>query len=462
MAKGDAAVLYASNGGQESKSEVKPNFVVFLVDDQRHDTLGCAGHPILQTPNIDRLAREGVRFENAYVTTSICAASRASILTGLYERTHGFTFGTDPIRPKHARAGYPARLRAAGYETAFIGKWGVRMAKEVRNELFDTFQPLNRSPYFKEQPNGSKRHLTEIIGDRAVEFLSQRKKDQPFCLSLSFHAAHAEDGDKENHYPWPKAVDHLYGDVRMPEPRLAAEEIFAAQPKFLRKSLNRTRFFWRWDTPEKYQKNMRAYLRMLSGMDRVVGRVVQALESAGAGNNTILLYLSDNGYYMGDRGFAGKWSHYEESLRVPFIVCDPRLPKSARGRVRQEIVLNIDLAPTLLEWAGVPVPESYQGLSLLPLLPAKEGISWRKSFFCEHLMNHAGIPKWEGVHSERFVYARYFEQDPPYEFLHDLQKDPDQLQNFQADPEYQKALDSMRLRCEEMKSVLVAGGGGQK
>ena len=205
------------------------------------------------------------------------------------------------------------------------------------------------------------------------------------------------------------------------------------------------------DTPEKYEKNMRAYFRMISGVDRVIGRVRKALEENGLAENTIIIYNGDNGYYMGDRGFAGKWSHYEQSLRVPLIVYDPRASKKRRGKVRSEMALNVDLAATMLDYAGIKTPKHYQGMSIAPLVRGKKVRSWRDDFFCEHLMNNKSIPKWEGIRGERYVYARYFEQEPAYEFLHDLEKDPDQLKNFASDAKYGKILAKMRKRCEELR-----------
>jgi len=431
----------------------RPNILFFLVDDQRNDTLGCAGHPILKTPNIDSLAARGVRFRNMFVTTSICAASRASILTGLHERTHRFTFGTPPIRRKHSDASYPVLLRQAGYHTGLIGKFGVAVEQGVPGEMFDYFRPLGRHPYFKKQADGSRRHTTELCGDRAAEFLRGVPDGKPFCLSISFNAVHAEDSDKKDHYPWPKAVDGMYDDVKMPPPRLSAPEIFESQPEFLKQSLNRRRYFWRWDTPEKYQKNMRAYFRMISGVDRVVGRVLAALEKEGVAENTIVIYSGDNGYYMGDRGFAGKWSHYEESLRVPLIVYDPRLPEDCRGRVPEAMALNVDLPATMLAWAGLPVPDHYTGRSLVPVLRGQRPRDWRTDFFCEHLMAHPAIPKWEGVRGERFVYARYFEQEPVYEFLHDLKTAPDELKNLAESADDASTLAAMRTRCDELRDA---------
>ncbi|MGI9244396.1 MAG: sulfatase-like hydrolase/transferase, partial [Verrucomicrobiales bacterium] len=409
--------------------------------------LGCTGHPLIQTPVIDKLAADGVRFENAFVTTSICAASRASLLTGLYERTHGYTFGKPKLSAANLEDSYPSQLRKAGYRTGFIGKFGVGVPRGATAAMFDSFVPLNRNPYFHKQPDGSLRHETEVAGDRAIEFLRGAEGDgRPFCLSVSFNASHAEDGDKVNHFPFPKAVAKLYEGMVMPPPRHADPKTFESQPEFLRKSMNRDRYFWRWDTPEKYQHNMRNYLRMISGIDGVIGRVQAQLGELGLADNTIIIYMADNGYYAGSRGFAGKWSHYEESLRVPLIIMDPRSEPSQRGVVRQEMALNVDIAPTLLSYASAELPQRYQGVPLTGEIP-------RRDFFCEHLMDNASIPKWEGVRDRRYVYARYFEQDPPFEFLHDLQQDPDEFVNLAADPASAAILKSMQERCDDLRDT---------
>ena len=227
---------------------------------------------------------------------------------------------------------------------------------------FDDYESIFRRPYFKEMPDGSKRHTTELIGDRGVEFLkSMRDDDRPFCLNLWFNAGHAEDKDLvpgTGHFPWPKAMDGKYDDVEMPAPRLSDPAIFESQPEFFKTSNHRERYHWRWDTPEKYQLNLRAYFRMLSGIDHVIHRVLETLEEEGLAENTIIVYSSDNGYYMGDRGFAGKWSHHEQSQRVPLIVYDPRLPEDLRGRTVDPVALNLDLPATFLDWAQVEIPHA--------------------------------------------------------------------------------------------------------
>ncbi len=437
----------------------RPNIVFLMTDDQRNDTLGCVGHPIIQTPNIDRLASSGVRFQNMFVSSSICWVSRATILTGQHARSWGSPAKPDAIRSGRANDVYPKMLHNAGYRTGFFGKWHAKMpAGFNKRSHFDAYEDIFRHPYFKKQPDGSLRHTTQIIGDRAVDFLKSQPQDQPFALTLWFNASHAEDGDKRpgiGHFPWPKVVDGMYDDVVMPSPRLGDPAIFDTQPQFLKESINRERFYWRWDTPEKYQTNMRAYFRMISGIDHVLGRVTKQLRASGLADNTIIVYSADNGYYMGDRGFAGKWSHYEQSLRVPLIVFDPRLPNSKRGRVVEKMAVNVDLPATFLAWAGVEIPGSYEGLSLVPIVEGQSVKDWRDEFFCEHVVLAPHIT-WEGVRNERYIYARYFDQQPAYEFLHDLKADPDELSNLVGSAQHAETLREMRERCDE----LVAKYGG--
>lgn len=450
------AVLTLTMGSQPQAEPM--NVIYFLSDDHRADFLGCAGHPIVRTPVLDGLASRGIRFEQSFVTTSICAASRASILTGLYERTHKFTFGTPPISKEHIAASYPAILKSAGFRTGFVGKFGVSVPPRAQTEvMFDYFQPLNRSPYIKTLADGTKRHVTDIAGDRAIDFLKSTPSDQPFCLSVSFNAAHAEDGDKVNHFPWPESEDGLYEDITIPEPINSDPAIFENHPQFLKESMNRVRYYWRWDTPEKYQRNVKAYYRMITGLDRVIGRVLSALKDSGRDENTVIIFSGDNGYYKGARGFAGKWSHYEESLRVPLIIFDPRVAGTgAAGLVDKEhMALNIDIPATILEAAGQMTPTHYQGRSLLSLAHGKEPENWRDAFFCEHLMDNAQIPKWDGLRHKRFVYANYFQQDGEVgEFLHDLWNDPNQLVNLRNDAAYKNVLKEFRTRMKRLRDSI--------
>ncbi|MCR9288738.1 MAG: sulfatase [Bacteroidetes bacterium] len=431
----------------------QPNILFFLVDDQRNDTISCAGHPIIQTPTLDFLATNGIRFINTYVTSAICAASRASILTGLYENKHNYTFGKPPLKTEFSTSSYPYLLKKLGYKTGFIGKFGVKLEKRdsIINQLFDFYKPSPRNaPHFVTLEDGTKRHSAEICGDEAITFIKNQSTDTPFCLSISFNSVHAVDSDltpgNKGHYPYPQSVASLYENVEIPEPKLSDPQIYENHPDFIKNSLNRERFFWRWDTKEKYQINMRAYYRMISGYDKVMERVINVLYEKGFDKNTIIIFSADNGYYMGNRGFAGKWTHYEESLRVPLIIYDPRKPKKDTHLTSDKIALNIDIAPTILDYVGLTPPNGYQGQSLLPLINNQNPTTWREDFICEHRMNHPKIPKYVGVHGKRYVYANYYEQNPPYEYLHDLAIDPNQLKNLVERADYQEILKKIRAK----------------
>lgn len=447
-------LLFIGAASSLHAQEKKPNILFILSDDQRFDTLGCAGHPIVKTPNLDRLAAKGVRFPNSFVTTPICAASRASILTGMHERTHKYTFGTPPIAAPLCASSYPFLLRQAGYRTGLIGKFGVALEAGQAAKMFDLLVPIGY-PFQRKQKSGETRHIDQIATDRAIEFLKEQPAKQPFCLSVHFNSPHAEDGKLDNLYPWPKTVDGLYEGVRIPPPPLVDEKYFQAEPEFLRKSLNRIRWHWQFDTPEKYAKNVRAYYRMITGIDHEIGRLLAELERLGLVENTIVVFMSDNGYFLGERGFSGKWVHYEESLRVPMLIADPRLPAERHGKTADAMALNIDVAPTLLSFAGLEVLKEHQGRSLVPLIRGEKK-AWRTDFFCEHLFVNADIPQWEGVRDERYVYARYFTQKPVYEFLHDLKEDPQELKNLARDEGHAALLARMRRRTDELRD---ANGG---
>jgi len=441
----------AFDNGQPSR----PNLLFIITDDQRFDMLGVV-NPMLETPNMDQMAANGIRFEYAFVTTPICAASRASILTGLVERTHQYTFGTPHLATALMEQSYPALLRTAGYRTGFIGKFGVNTEPGVAKALFDVFEPLSPAPYLKKQADGSFRHLTDITTDRAIEYLNAMDKSTPFALTLSFNAPHADDGD-ERQFIWPAAMDNKYVDVTIPDPPLSDPAFFEALPEFLKDaSLNRERWHWRFDTPEKAQEMTKGYFRMISGVDAGIGRLMERLQELDLADNTVVILMGDNGYFLGERGYAGKWLPYELSIRVPLIVFDPRSEQRLRGKTPAEPVLNIDIAPTLLDMAGVVIPPEMQGRSLVPLLRGEVPPDWRTDFFVEHLYDHPQIPKHEGVRGERYKYARYFEQTPIYEELYDLLEDPMETINLAGDPAYLDILNQLRHRTDE----LMAGYGG--
>jgi len=431
----------------------RPNLLFILTDDQRFDTLGCAGNRVIRTPFLDDLARTGARFTNAFVTSPICAASRASILTGLWERTHRYTFGTPPLAPQYLSLSFPALLRKAGYRTGYVGKLGVGVHLGDSARLFDYLALIDRSPYHKRQPDGSLRHETDLDGDAAVEFINSCSPESPFSLSVAFNAPHAEDLDSRQ-YHWSRDEDSLYRHSFFPTPRTMEPPFFAALPEFLRKSESRVRYHWRFDEPRKYQEMVRAYYRMITGVDRVIGRIRLALQDRGLADNTIIVFCSDNGYFLGERGFADKWYGYEYSIRVPMIIHDPRLPPRLQGRELPPVALNVDIAPTLLDLAGLRPPTTMQGRSLAPWLRGAEPNEWRTEFLFEHLFDRPNIPKSEGVRTPQWTYIRWFEQAPVVEELYDHRADFEQEHNLAGKPEMAPVLARLREKTTRMISGL--------
>lgn len=441
----------------------RPNIVFFFADDQTTSTLGCYGNSVVQTPNIDSLARRGVRFENAFVSQAICWVSRTTILSGLTGRSYGTPGNHELARPDGVEILYSDLLRDNGYRTGYFGKWHAKMPKEYRPaDHFDEFEAIGRNPFYKPQPDGTLRHETELIVDRGIDFIQRQDKSKPFALNMWFNACHAEDGDRRpgiGHFPWPRSedagvADDLYEDATIDPPRLDDPALFESLPPFLKTTINRERFFWRWNTKEKYETNMRAYYRMVTGIDANIGRFIAELEKAGLADNTIIVYSADNGYYMGNRGLAGKWSHFDEALRVPLIVADPRTPETRQGQVTDALALNLDLPSTFLDWSQTDIPERYQGRSIRPIIEGNEVPSdWRTDTFHEHFAVRFRIPAFEGIRNKEFKYARYVD-DENHEFLHDLKNDPDERINVADDPKYADTLASMRARTDQRVAEL--------
>ncbi|MDB4338942.1 sulfatase-like hydrolase/transferase [Rubripirellula sp.] len=433
-------------------ADERPNVIFFFTDDQTTSTIGCYGNNLVQTPNIDQLAREGTRFANAFVSHSICWVSRTTVLSGLTGRSYGTPGSRESAKPEAVSTLYTDILRENGYRTGFYGKWHAKMPRGYRQQdHFDEFEAIGRNPFYKKLPDGTLRHETELIVDRGIEFIKSQPKDQPFALNLWFNACHAEDSDRRpgiGHFPWPRTTDGMYDDVTIPPPRLGDSAIFDELPDFLKTTINRERYFWRWNTDKKYQTNVRAYYRMVSGIDQSIGRVMEVLRDAGMDQNTIIVYSADNGYYMGNRGLAGKWSHYDDALRVPLIVYDPRVDQSRRGQISDAIALNLDIPATILDWAGAKVPNRYQGRSLGPIVSDGVPQDWRTDSFHEHFAVRNRIPAFEGIRNDRFKYVRYVDHEG-YEFLHDLKSDPDELVNFVSDPRYADTLELMRKRTDQ-------------
>lgn len=432
----------------------RPNLIVLVTDDQRWDTLGAMGNRIVKTPNIDQMAAEGVVFSNHFVTTSICMSSRASLFTGLYLRAHRINdFQTSFSEAQYART-YPEILRRAGYRTGFIGKWGV--GDRLPADRFDYFRGFpGQGHYFPKRPDESV-HLTELMGEQAVEFLCAAKPSQPFCLSVSFKAPHVQDEDPRQ-FLHSRATADLYRDVEIPVPKTADPRYIAQLPLEVQRSEARRRWAVRFSTPALYQESVKAYYRLITEVDTVVGRIRDQVRRMGAESDTVILFTSDNGFYLGEHGLAGKWFMHEESIRVPMIVLDPRLPSSRRGRRQSEMTLNIDLAPTILSLAGVSAPPM-QGRDLGPLIEG-QAVPWRTEWFYEHLFEHTWIPRTEGIRTTEWKYTRYLDTKPLFEELFDLRADPLEERNLMREGGRPDQAARLRERWQRWRQALEAWPG---
>ncbi len=442
-------VLIASAASQPKP----PNIVMLLSDDHRWDMLGILEKNIIQTPNLDALAKEGVLFENAYVTSSICWASRTTFATGHLQTIHtvGKGGGNSSITRAQVDKTYYALLRNAGYQTAMMGKYGIH---GVTKADFDFWDGMPDGLTYEVFDNNNKviGYRDDYLANKAIEFLKTTSPSKPFNLNVSFKAPHVQDGDSRIFITDP-AYDHYYKNDVIPTPETADPAFFNAQPNFIKNSLNRGRWGPQFGTPARFQDMVKKHHRLITQMDAAVGKIVKQLKAMGAYENTVILFAGDNGYFLGERGLSHKWLPYEHSIRVPLIITDPRQPLSQRGIRSRQIALNLDVAPTFLEYAGVPIPGHMQGKSLLPLLK-NEAKTWRQEFFYEHLVQLTqNIPKSRALVGERYKYITYFDQSPPYEELYDFINDPNETKNLLKDAAYKAVLDSLKGRLNVLKSA---------
>jgi len=433
-----------------------PNIIFLLADDHRKSAMGYAGNEIIQTPNLDDLAANGLYFENAYVTTSICAVSRASILTGQYARRHGIWDFSTALSDSVFSQTYPMLLKQAGYRVGFIGKYGV--GRDMPEQAFDYWKGFpGQGKYEHTDSAGNYLHLTRLMGNQAVEFL-QTNEEKPFCLSVSFKAPHVQDVDPRQ-FVYDSTYQEMFADAEIPLPETADSSYWEVFPEAFRYGKEgkhneaRRRWYMRFSDPEHYQESVKGYYRLIYGIDQVVGRLRETLAEQGMDENTVFVYIGDNGFYLGEHGMAGKWYGHEESIRVPFFIYDPRLEESQRGKRLEEIALNIDVAPTILQAAGIEAPGQMQGENLYQLAegtPAK----WRKDFLYEHLFEYKTIPMSEGVVGEQYKYMRYFwdnnRDDLVYEELFDFKNDPIEVNNLIDDEEYEELEQKLVNRLEEL------------
>ncbi len=429
------------------------NILVLYADDWRHGTLGCAGHPVVKTPRLDALAKQGVRFTHNCVTTSICGVSRASLYTGQWMSRHGgrgFALWQTPWEQT-----YPGLLRANGYHLGHIGKWHNRPFPKDRFDFAAVYH--GRHWYEDGESSDGKIHVTKRNERDALRFLNERPSDKPFALTVCFFATHAEDGHKDQFLPQPESMG-LYEDIDIPVPANATQESWENLPGFFDEdNEGRNRWRWRFDTPEKYQRMMKNYYRLATEVDTACGVILDELEKQGVLENTLVIFTTDNGYYHGEHGLADKWYPHQESIRVPLIIRDPRMLDGARGRTNSAFTLSVDLAPTILSATGIAVPEGMQGRNIGDLYlntpAARHSPPWRTEFFYEHptLRDKGFIPASEALVRKDFKYI-YWPEDN-IEQLFDLVNDPMEENDLADDPRHVDKLAEMRRRFKELKGA---------
>ncbi len=486
-----ASVVAASTlgAGQASAAEAKrPNILFIFSDDHAYQAIGAYNDPrrLVETPQIDRIGREGMRFDRCIVPNSICGPSRASVLTGKYSHRNGF-YNNSNSRFDGAQPTFPKMLRAAGYQTALIGKW--HLVSDPSG--FDEWQILPGQGVYYNPPmihNGERvkheGYTTDLITDFSLEWLKKRDKSRPFLLMAQHKAPHREwspparhlghDGDRV--YPEPETLFDDYSgrgkaehdqdmtiaatmtphDLKLTPPQGLTPDQLAAWNAYyeprnaaFKKANPQGKDLVRW----KYNRYMHDYLGCVKAVDDSVGRLLKYLDDEGLADNTIVVYTSDQGFYLGEHGWFDKRWIFEESLRSPLLVRWPGVTKPGTSSPR--LVSNIDFAETFLEAAGLPIPEDMQGRSLVPLLKGQEPADWRKSFYYEYYeypQPHHVRPH-HGVVTDRHKLVR-FTGDVDYWELFDLKTDPHELRNVLDDPANAKVVAELKAELARLRSDL--------
>ncbi|GAB5413488.1 MAG: sulfatase [Congregibacter sp.] len=497
--------MAAGAAGAEQSDDSRPNIIFLLTDDQRADTLSIAGNPHIQTPSLDRLAREGTRYTNAFTVAPICAPSRFAFLSGQYERVNGLGFNS-PYQVSEAQweRTYPALLRESGYHTGFVGKFGVQYYEfaEGAAAKFDYWRAHDGwLPFFpKDLPDNPATAIyadarntitTEIMGEYIAEFLDTRPSNKPFQLSVSFSAPHnsvvssmySEGADPDcdayacrvmgyaaNKNPRLRGhpvYDSLYRAEGIPIAADTGRDPFRFIPQGVIDHTARHKWYaYNYDR-ELQPEHLIRYYQTITGIDQVVGELLAQLKSLGLADNTIIVFSSDHGLLNGEYGTGGKALLYDLVAKVPLIVFDPRRPPSDSQRVNDDLVLSVDVAPTILALAGLEAPESMQGKDLLAADPPREAV------FLESLTVAEGNPFIEALRTQDMKYVRYLErqgcpyteeqldfaeQEPVYEQLFDLARDPGERVNLADDPRYAEALARMREDTRRQSIVLTHQG----
>lgn len=431
----------------------RPNIIFILNDDQRYDAMGFLD-PALKTPNMDRIAREGVYFRNAFVTTSLCSPSRASILTGEYMHNHGIADNNIKFRP--GTFFFPQALQQAGYRTAFIGKWHMGGQSDDPQPGFDHWISFKgQGNYLPDDGKGGPRHLLNIDGQHveqrgyitdelngfALDWLSQQSKDQPFFLYLSHKAVHADFIPAERH-------QHLYSrdSIKLPDSMADTPENYDGKPRWVKTQRNSWHGvdFPYHSTLDIVDYKLR-YNETLAAVDEGIGAILAELKKKGMLDNTIVVMMGDNGFLFGEHGMIDKRSAYEESMRVPLIAFGGGM---AKGRVVDDIVANIDIAPTFLELAGAKIPDGVHidGMSYADQLMGRpHPAPWRTSLNYEYYWeyNYPQTPTTFALRGDQYKYIQYHGVWDTEE-LYDLKADPKEMHNLIADPKLRPVVKKMR------------------
>lgn len=483
----------------------RPNIIFLLADDQRADSLSSAGHPFSETPNIDRLASEGVTFRNAFTVQPICAPSRFAFFSGQYERVSGLGFNS-PYRVSDTQwqLTYPALFREAGYYTGFIGKFGVQFysidggapAKFDYWRAHDGWLPF----WPKDLPDNPATHIysdakhditTEIMGEYIAEFLDTRPADRPFNLSVSFSAPHnsivstmypeGADPDCDSYgcrvmgFPAnanPRLAGHpvydmLYRDQDVQAPPDTGTDPYRFIPEGVIDHEARKQWYDYNYYPDLEPEHLIRYHQNVTGIDRVVGNLVEQLERLGVADNTIIIYSSDHGLLNGEYGTGGKALLYDLVTKIPLIVYDPRVAADGQAGEVSDLVLNIDVPATMLSYAGIAAPESMQGRDL------NTDAARRDEVFLESLTVAEGNPFIEALRTQSWKYVRYMPkagcpyteddldfsgQSPLFEQLFDLESDPGERINLADLGDYASVLEAFRERTQARSSELTSRG----
>ena len=443
----------------ENKSQ-RPNIVFIMSDDHAAHAISAYGSKINKTPNIDRIGKEGVRFSNCFVVNSICTPSRAAILTGKYSHINGV-----PVFNRFDGSQWTVakELQKAGYHTGMVGKWHLQ-SDPTGFDYWNILPGQGRyhDPVFFEMGKTNKYpggYATDLIAAFAIDFMEKRPKDQPFFLMCHHKAPHR---------PWEPDAKHakLFENVEIPEPATFNDDYKNRSAAATEATMRIDRDLTPGDVKQtpppglspaelkhwKYERYMRDYLACIASVDDNVGRVLDYLEKNGLSKNTIVIYTSDQGFFLGDHNWFDKRFMYEESLRMPFLIRYPEQIKA--GKVNDSMILNVDFAPTFLDFAGITAPKEVQGRSIAPMLRGEKPKDWRTSMYYRYYhypADHKVQPHY-GVRNERFKLI-FFNRINEWE-LFDLQKDPHELKNVYGDPKYADVQKKMLTELNRLRSDL--------